>query len=98
MIGTTSRKSWSQSGREGTTFRKRSEEHTSELQPRLHLVCRLPLEKKNKASPPTSSADRRDEYYSGRSLLCRVLSDWLRIPQPYACAISRPWFDRQPWA
>src|SRR2546429_6023303 len=26
---------------------KRSEEHTSELQPRLHLVCRLLLEKKN---------------------------------------------------
>src|SRR2546429_7339233 len=26
-------------------FRKRSEEHTSELQSRLHLVCRLLLEK-----------------------------------------------------
>src|SRR5687768_17780557 len=26
----------------------RSEEHTSELQPRLHLVCRLLLEKKKK--------------------------------------------------
>src|SRR2546429_5301305 len=30
--------------------RKRSEEHTSELQSRLHLVCRLLLEKKNKTS------------------------------------------------
>src|SRR2546429_2457121 len=28
----------------------RSEEHTSELQSRLHLVCRLLLEKKNKFS------------------------------------------------
>src|SRR5256884_6885288 len=28
----------------------RSEEHTSELQSRLHLVCRLLLEKKNNAS------------------------------------------------
>src|SRR5687768_18160149 len=28
--------------------RKRSEEHTSELQSRLHLVCRLLLEKKKK--------------------------------------------------
>src|SRR3989304_9754567 len=28
--------------------RLRSEEHTSELQSRLHLVCRLLLEKKNK--------------------------------------------------
>src|SRR3712207_8929026 len=29
----------------------RSEEHTSELQSRQYLVCRLLLEKKNKASP-----------------------------------------------
>src|SRR2546422_7722468 len=29
---------------------KRSEEHTSELQSRLHLVCRLLLEKKKKTS------------------------------------------------
>src|SRR2546429_3652265 len=28
------------------SFAKRSEEHTSELQSRLHLVCRLLLEKK----------------------------------------------------
>src|SRR2546429_2358892 len=33
--------------------RLRSEEHTSELQSRLHLVCRLLLEKKK---PPPSSA------------------------------------------
>src|SRR5439155_25104546 len=32
---------------------RRSEEHTSELQSRGHLVCRLLLEKKNKASPQT---------------------------------------------
>src|SRR2546429_6200582 len=30
--------------------RQRSEEHTSELQSRLHLVCRLLLEKKTKIS------------------------------------------------
>src|SRR2546422_5398068 len=30
--------------------RERSEEHTSELQSRLHLVCRLLLEKKKKKS------------------------------------------------
>src|SRR2546422_8553235 len=29
----------------------RSEEHTSELQSRLHLVCRLLLEKKKKTNP-----------------------------------------------
>src|SRR2546429_4729949 len=31
-----------------STKRTRSEEHTSELQSRLHLVCRLLLEKKKK--------------------------------------------------
>src|SRR2546429_5813134 len=35
----------------------RSEEHTSELQSRLHLVCRLLLEKKKKSisTPPESA-------------------------------------------
>src|SRR5256884_6723740 len=32
----------------------RSEEHTSELQSRLHLVCRLLLEKKKINQPPIS--------------------------------------------
>src|SRR2546422_7529931 len=32
----------------------RSEEHTSELQSRLHLVCRLLLEKKKKSVPPAT--------------------------------------------
>src|SRR2546422_7284678 len=39
-----------QEGRQGDPRRRpdRSEEHTSELQSRLHLVCRLLLEKKKK--------------------------------------------------
>src|SRR2546422_5400632 len=40
---------WSQYER-AKLFRLRSEEHTSELQSRLHLVCRLLLEKKKKNS------------------------------------------------
>src|SRR2546422_7244600 len=35
-------------GDEGMVEGERSEEHTSELQSRLHLVCRLLLEKKKK--------------------------------------------------
>src|SRR2546429_1897913 len=34
------------------TGNQRSEEHTSELQSRLHLVCRLLLEKKKTLHPP----------------------------------------------
>src|SRR2546422_6158475 len=36
----------------------RSEEHTSELQSRLHLVCRLLLEKKKKNSSTTTETGR----------------------------------------
>src|SRR2546422_4186675 len=38
-------------------YRHRSEEHTSELQSRLHLVCRLLLEKKKKRKTHTSHTD-----------------------------------------
>src|SRR2546422_8299089 len=37
-----------------TAGRARSEEHTSELQSRLHLVCRLLLEKKKKKHNTTA--------------------------------------------
>src|SRR2546422_7062495 len=39
------------------TIVKRSEEHTSELQSRLHLVCRLLLEKKKKYNRVQGRAD-----------------------------------------
>src|SRR3989449_6945956 len=41
---------------------RRSEEHTSELQSRLHLVCRLLLEKKKKTQGENS--DRRQHQTS----------------------------------
>src|SRR5687768_18031576 len=48
---------------------KRSEEHTSELQSRLHLVCRLLLEKKNLCgrSRTRPAGDRE----IGRGNVCR---------------------------
>src|SRR3989449_4867030 len=41
---------------------ERSEEHTSELQSRLHLVCRLLLEKKKKPHATTNSFTRTTLY------------------------------------
>src|SRR5205809_1846214 len=38
---------------------RRSEEHTSELQSRLHLVCRLLLEKKKESQHTNSSCSTR---------------------------------------
>src|SRR2546422_3831406 len=53
--------SWSQaSATEGPA--RRSEEHTSELQSRLHLVCRLLLEKKKKKSTQLYSSSRSLQY------------------------------------
>src|SRR3989442_2263911 len=43
-------------GRRSSQMKKRSEEHTSELQSRPHLVCRLLLEKKKK------NRIKRDDY------------------------------------
>src|SRR2546422_8440686 len=40
-----------------TSVALRSEEHTSELQSRLHLVCRLLLEKKKKTTTTMSNCD-----------------------------------------
>src|SRR2546422_6063004 len=40
--------------------RRRSEEHTSELQSRLHLVCRLLLEKKKKKKKLHSTMQFRE--------------------------------------
>src|SRR2546422_2656329 len=47
---------------------KRSEEHTSELQSRLHLVCRLLLEKK-KTTPIHSVASRVLHIHESDSLV-----------------------------
>src|SRR2546422_6762628 len=41
----------------------RSEEHTSELQSRLHLVCRLLLEKKKKKNNHYNYDDKKHETY-----------------------------------
>src|SRR3712207_7518786 len=40
----------------GAALGRRSEEHTSELQSRQYLVCRLLLEKKNNSQPLLSSS------------------------------------------
>src|SRR5256884_3748669 len=43
-------------------FLYRSEEHTSELQSRLHLVCRLLLEKKKTENRASQSTLKRSTY------------------------------------
>src|SRR5690554_7075494 len=44
-------------GAEGFAYESRSEEHTSELQSRPHLVCRLLLEKKKEQSGGSTAHD-----------------------------------------
>src|SRR5690242_21473220 len=45
----------------GQSFRSRSEEHTSELQSHVNLVCRLLLEKKKKNTPWTRNNSTAEE-------------------------------------
>src|SRR5205809_5775549 len=52
-----------------TPVGERSEEHTSELQSRLHLVCRLLLEKKKKTKFTTGVYDSTE-----RQIRCKVRS------------------------
>src|SRR3712207_8102120 len=56
--------------------RRRSEEHTSELQSRQYLVCRLLLEKKNKTTtPPTlPHIDQQREPHAAVTVLAHVSS------------------------
>src|SRR2546422_1719870 len=54
----------------------RSEEHTSELQSRLHLVCRLLLEKK-KSKPTTPSS-------ASRTTITRTIARVMRRPNEVA--------------
>src|SRR3989449_3821110 len=49
----------------------RSEEHTSELQSRLHLVCRLLLEKKKKKDSDTAYPNPDDPSSSAHLHLCQ---------------------------
>src|SRR5690554_7092924 len=71
-------------------LRPRSEEHTSELQSRPHLVCRLLLEKKNDELLESSAGD-------GRMVVEHVLSPIsscnehipLRIVHPLHCSFFR---------
>src|SRR5260370_18195692 len=56
--------------------RARSEEHTSELQSHLNLVCRLLLEKKNNAHnslfPGPGASQMSKAYVSAAQYLCRA--------------------------
>src|SRR5256884_1788254 len=47
----------------------RSEEHTSELQSRLHLVCRLLLEKKKRASQHSLHFDLSERLHCTHTVL-----------------------------
>src|SRR5205809_5845702 len=51
----------------------RSEEHTSELQSRLHLVCRLLLEKKKKHESETTTSASNTKNQLDKSPVCSAL-------------------------
>src|SRR2546422_5882282 len=52
------------------TLHRRSEEHTSELQSRLHLVCRLLLEKKKRNNIITQATLRQHSSHMSKRCVC----------------------------
>src|SRR3989449_4324890 len=56
-------RAWEQGFRDFMAAQHRSEEHTSELQSRLHLVCRLLLEKKKHRTVVPPAGRDRDVVY-----------------------------------
>src|SRR3989304_92058 len=75
-------------------MQRRSEEHTSELQSRLHLVCRLLLEKKDEqhelqGRPLRRRARSHDSYGRPPLVYSRCLVGALRVdtipPRAAAC-------------
>src|SRR3989304_8398800 len=54
--------------------KSRSEEHTSELQSRLHLVCRLLLEKKKNIRTGREARGRHDEGESEHTMTDKSVS------------------------
>src|SRR2546422_2958899 len=60
----------------GISDAQRSEEHTSELQSRLHLVCRLLLEKKKKRTTKAAcTISRRTTQYVNKGIKPEQKSD-----------------------
>src|SRR5687768_17954670 len=59
------------SSRTSRRTKRRSEEHTSELQSRLHLVCRLLLEKKKKRTTHPRSWRNQDIMNQASDVACR---------------------------
>src|SRR5436305_6850294 len=57
----------------------RSEEHTSELQSRPHLVCRLLLEKKKKYTEYIRLLQHENKIHIGRQHLMLIINDTLHV-------------------
>src|SRR3712207_6992397 len=72
--GRSRRAGWSARPPAAAAARWRSEEHTSELQSRQYVVCRLLLEKKLQAGHPAHrSEEHTSELQSRQYLVCRLL-------------------------
>src|SRR5256884_6624080 len=78
---------------------ERSEEHTSELQSRLHLVCRLLLEKKNDHAAITDRRRAARVTGDARGVVsltpCASRQPKTDVPVPPA-ELSHPGVDRSP--
>src|SRR5256884_2856006 len=73
-----------------TQLLNRSEEHTSELQSRLHLVCRLLLEKKKKLNLPRHRRFRVRDFHGQHPQQIHRDRHAFRVPENYPYSIRDP--------
>src|SRR5690349_23855860 len=67
----------------GIEHPRRSEEHTSELQSRRDLVCRLLLEKKNHTTAERASTSTLPGFFPVASLI------WIQLFEAWLAQVSR---------
>src|SRR5690554_3570175 len=75
--------SWARSSGSSPRRRSRSEEHTSELQSRPHLVCRLLLEKKKKKRRIRTTNSHKQEIIKTRNQLGTRQNEKIAIINQY---------------
>src|SRR5499425_2397967 len=72
------------------TISLRSEEHTSELQSPMYLVCRLLLEKKNEPKDEEAEGDQHEDDSEGD--VHAILADGLLYLEAKPCVVSYLFF------
>src|SRR5207249_6753013 len=85
---------WAEAPLGGERDGPRSEEHTSELQSRFDLVCRLLLEKKKRSTKHKIKIKTQNKVIVTKLTPCTIIRSFPKSPHPYSavrrdCTVTR---------